>query len=386
VRKKGDADIVTVRLHGITWDHPRGYQPLHASAEPYQQQTGVSVTWDKRSLKDFGDAPIDRLAEEYDLLIIDHPHVGLASASGCLLPLDDCLDAATLKTLAEQSAGPSHTSYFYHGRQWGLAIDAAMQASAYRADLLDEPLPDDWDAVISLGERLRSRGLYLVIPLCPTDAICSFLTLCANLGDPPGQMPGEMVSVETGQRALEILNALRDVAHPDSLDWNPIHTFDRMSSGDELAYCPLAFCYTNYARAGYKPHIVRFHNIPGVKGTILGGTGFAVSSRCRHPEAACAYGAWLCGAEVQRGLYLEEGGQPGNVIAWQDAAANRLTNNFFGATLATLEAAYVRPRHNGFVTFQERAGELINRHLRERSPVADCLASLRDLYAANYDA
>ncbi len=71
-----------IALRGITWDHPRGYQPLAASADPYAAEFGVRVTWDRRSLKDFGDAPIDLLAADYDLLIIDHPHMGLAAEAG----------------------------------------------------------------------------------------------------------------------------------------------------------------------------------------------------------------------------------------------------------------------------------------------------------------
>src|SRR5690606_29512526 len=109
---------------------------------------GVRIEWESRSLKDFGDAPLGDLARDYDLLIIDHPHVGQAAASGALLPLDLCLDAATLNTLAAESAGPSHGSYFYAGHQWGLAVDTAMQASAYRPDLLDATPPDTWADVL----------------------------------------------------------------------------------------------------------------------------------------------------------------------------------------------------------------------------------------------
>lgn len=369
-----------IKLRGITWDHPRGYQPLAASVAPYRDIAGVEVEWDKRSLKDFGDVPIDSLAGRYDLLIIDHPHVGLAAEAGCLLPLDSCLDPQTLAVLAGQSAGPSHASYTYAGRQWALAIDAAMQAAAYRPDLLAEPLPQSWDEVLDLGYRLRRQGRAIAIPLAPTDAICSFLSLAANLGDLPGSRSGQLVEAKTGRQVLQLLRALAGVAHPNSLDWNPIGLLDFMSQAGEVVYCPLTFCYTNYARSGYQPHLVRFFTIPGVTGALLGGAGFAVSARCRQPEAACVYGAWLCSAGVQRTFYLENGGQPGNVLAWRDLAANRLTHNFFADTLATLEGAFVRPRHNGFVAFQEAAGDIIHAFLRDGTGVEECLEELSRLY------
>lgn len=372
-----------IELRGMTWDHPRGYQPLIATAPLYAEQYGVSVTWERRSLKDFGDAPIDALAQTYDLLIIDHPHAGLAAATGCIIPLDTCLDSETLATLAEQSAGLSHASYDYDGHQWALAIDAAMQASSYCPDLLDETLPTSWDGVIELGERQQSRGRSIAIPLCPTDAMCSWLTLCASLGDPPGHDDGGLVAPEIGKQALAILTALYRVAHPLSIEWNPIRCYDHMSQHDDIVYCPLAFCYTNYARDGVRPRLLRFHNIPGVTGSILGGTGFAVSSNCAHIAEACAYGAWLCSAEIQQTHYLDHGGQPGNRLAWEDERANELTHHFFRDTLDTLQTCYLRPRHNGFVTFQEKGGDLINNFLRSGSSGDACFDGLVRLYEEN---
>lgn len=375
-----------ITLRGLTWDHPRGYAPLLATAPAYANQFGVQVDWDTHSLKDFGDAPIDDLAVRYDLLIIDHPHVGLAAASECLLPLDEVIAPEVLATLAAQSAGPSHSSYTYAGHQWALAIDAAMQASVCRPDLMHDSLPADWEAVLDLARIERRAGRYVGMPLCPTDAICSFLSLCASLGDSPGHADGLLVDPDVGLRALRWLADMQRIGHPDSPAWNPILMLDYMSQHDDLVYCPLSFCYTNYARAGFRPKIVHFHNIPRIKGALLGGTGFAVSSRCAHPEAAAAYGVWLCSADTQRATYLQHGGQPGNISAWQDEEANRLTNNFFRNTLATLLSAYVRPRHNGFVAFQEAAGEQIHAFVRDQTDPQTCLGQLFELYAASLDA
>jgi multiple sugar transport system substrate-binding protein len=373
---------MTIQLKGITWDHPRGYEPLLACSRQYAAATDVQVTWDRRSLKAFGDQPIDELTQSYDLVIIDHPHVGLTASTGCLLPLDEWLSADTLRTLATESAGPSHASYSYAGHQWGLAIDAALQTAVYRADLLNSPLPQSWPDVITLGEQARSQGRYVALPLVPTDAICSFLSLCASLGAPPGQSD-DLVPAEAGLRALSLLRDMKAVAHPNSLDWNPIHMLDHMSSADDVVYCPLTFCYTNYSRQGYQPHLLTFTTVPGVRGAILGGTGFAVSSNCAHPQAACDYGAWLCSAAVQSGCYVEAGGQPGNVTAWRDVTANDLTNNFFANVLPTLEQSYVRPRHHGFITFQEAAGNIIHDFLRQDTDPARCLDELSALYRHN---
>lgn len=370
---------MTIQLKGMTWDHPRGYQPLLACSELYVAEQDVHVTWERRSLKDFGDQPIDELTAAYDVIIIDHPHAGMAAATGCLIPLDAWLPAETLQTLARQSAGPSHESYQYAGHQWGLALDAAMQTAVYRADLFDGDVPASWEAVLALGQAAQRDGHFIAMPLVPTDAICSFITLCASLGEPIGQGDG-LVAAPTGKEALAILKRIKDVAHPVSLTSNPIALLDAMSAGQEVIYCPLTFNYTNYARAGYAPHRLTFTTIPGVRGSILGGTGFAVSSSCQHPQAAADFGAWLCSAETQRGPFVREGGQPGNIVAWGDAEANALTNQFFANTLPTLEGSRIRPRHDGFIPFQEQAGHIIHDFLAQDSDLDACFEALSALY------
>ncbi|MER3485106.1 MAG: ABC transporter substrate-binding protein, partial [Chloroflexota bacterium] len=143
-----------IELCGISWDHPRGHDCMVASSEAYMaQHPEVRITWDTRSLKDFGDLPIARLAGKYDLLVIDHPFVGFAAEDGCLLPLDEYLDQAFLADQAANSVGPSHRSYIYAGHQWALATDAAGHVSAYRPDLLDEigGLPGTWDDVLRIA-------------------------------------------------------------------------------------------------------------------------------------------------------------------------------------------------------------------------------------------
>ena len=297
-----------IKLRGIAWDHPRGRAPLEATAGLYARQHGVDVEWFARSLQAFGDAPIEALAEEYDVIIVDHPHVGVALADARpLLPLDEHLDRAVLATLEAQSAGPSHASYRLGDHQWGLALDGAMQTSVLRRDLLDIDAPRDWESALRLGADLRRSGVMLAMPLAACDAVCSFISICAGRGG-MNEPDVRLVDPEIGAYGLELLVRLREIAHPRSVDWNPIQMLDQMSTREDVAYCPLSFCYTNYSRTGFRPHLLEFGPIPQRSGSILGGAGFAVSARCRHPAEACAYGAWLCSAEVQRGQYVEQGG------------------------------------------------------------------------------
>ena len=129
--------LKTITLNGIAWDHPRGYEPLKATSAAFSKiHPEVNIEWDIRSLKEFGDMPIEDLIESYDLITIDHPYMGQANANNLLLPLDNLIPSYSLEKLKEESVGPSYQSYNYNGNLYALAVDAAALVSAYREDLI----------------------------------------------------------------------------------------------------------------------------------------------------------------------------------------------------------------------------------------------------------
>ncbi|TIX83466.1 MAG: carbohydrate ABC transporter substrate-binding protein, partial [Mesorhizobium sp.] len=106
-----------VTLKGMTWSHPRGYDPMVACSALWKHRTGVTIEWDKRSLQDFESFPVEELARAYDLIVIDHPHVGQVTAENCLAPLDVVTRKAERAALAAGSVGRSYPSYNWQGRQ-----------------------------------------------------------------------------------------------------------------------------------------------------------------------------------------------------------------------------------------------------------------------------
>lgn len=365
------SDDRVVRLNAIAFDHPRNVLPLKASAEAYRrEETGVEVKWDARSLEDFEDYPVDQLAEGYDLVIMDHPFLGTVVERGALVPLDDHLPPEYLAEQEKNSVGPSYRSYAWEGCQWALAVDAAAQVSAYRADLLEEAeleVPRKWDEVFELAGALPS-GMRIGLSLNPTHSFCSFLSLCAGLGGKSFRDEAEGLEPAIAEEALDLLRRLAGEVHEASFALDPIKFTELMAHGDEIAYAPLLFGYSSYARPGFAPHLVRFANVPSFReepvGAVLGGAGLAVSAHSRHKRAAVDYLAYVAGEDCQKGLYFESGGQPGHRAAWEDSGVNERSNRFFKDTLRTMDLAYLRPRYAGFPAFQKRAGERIYRFLR----------------------
>jgi multiple sugar transport system substrate-binding protein len=372
-------------LKGMTWSHSRGYDPMVACAESWRDRTGVEIEWEKRSLQDFETFPVDELARQYDLIVIDHPHVGQVTREHCLLPLDLPDRKEALETLANQSVGHSFESYRYAGHVWALPIDAATQVQAWRPDRMKVPATD-WDQVLDLARSGR-----VLCPMLPPHALMVFYTLAANLGHPCAvDGPGPLIDPAFGAEVFERMRALMAHVDPACYEMDPIAVYEAMSDGASTIACaPLIYGYASYARDDFRPVRLAFADIPtagtdGPIGSALGGTGIAVSARSAEPAAAIDFAFWVAGAEVQRSIYASSGGQPGNAVAWDDENVNRPTHGFYIKTRATLEGAWVRPRHDGYMAFQDGAATLLVEALRENADAGKTVAELNRRFAASF--
>jgi multiple sugar transport system substrate-binding protein len=355
-----------ITRRGLGWDHDRCTAPLRACSEAWERlHPEVEVVWHNRSLTDFGEEPVETVAHRYDLVMIDHPFCGTAEATGTLQPLDDLLAPEVLAALAGDSVGPSHASYSFGGRQWALATDAACQVAAVRDDLLgDTPAPTTWDEVRALAHAQPGR---VAVPLAPAQAMCAFLTLCANAGSPAAEDPARLVEPGVGLRSVELLAELFRLGPPETLAWEQPDVLSRLTAGDELVYVPIVFGFVTYSRADRARFPCRFLDLPsagaGPVGGILGGAGLAVSATSAHAEEAAAFAAFASGAEAQRAIVGPVGGQPGSRTAWTAPEIDREAHGFFSGTYATIEQAWVRPRERWWPAFQFEGGRLLNEGL-----------------------
>lgn len=356
---------MTITLKGMTWSHPRGYLPLEAASRRFRAETGVAIEWDRRSLQDFESYPVEDLARRYDLIIIDHPHVGQITAENCLLPLDDAAHGAEIAAIAAGTVGPSFESYRYQGRLWALPVDAATQVQAYRIDRLDGPV-EDFDAV----KWLADRGLALM-PMRPPHSLMCVFTLAAHLGTPAHLSGDVFLERQAGLHVLDLLAGLTAGMDPriDSMD--PIAALDLVGRGGTEAYLvPLTYGYVNYALEGFRPHRIAFADMAVIDGrpplgSAVGGTGLAVSAFSQHPDHASHFCRFVAGGAIQADLYPLSGGQAGHAAGWEAEEANRQTLDFYRATRRTIEGGYLRPRFNGYMGFQEKAAHIVTEGLRE---------------------
>ena len=341
-------------LRGLTWDHPRGYAVLDALAAE------GGPRWDRQPLEGFESRPLRTLADDYDLVILDHPGLGEAVRDGALRPLDELLSPAELAACAGVSAGRSYASYHLGGRQWALPVDAAAQVSVSRPDLLDER-PASWADACRVA-----RGRRTAVCLGGPHALLMFSAICVALGAPPAAPgttepdsgAGSFADPEAGVEAVAIMAELLAHADPALARRNPIAVLDAMAADGGPAYCPLVYGYVTYQRPRPGTRALAAFDAPagpGGIGSVLGGTGIAVTRSCTDVGAARELLLCLVSEDVQVRRYAELGGQSADRRAWLDRVTDASAGGFYSATLATIEAAWVRPRFVGYVEFQAAA-------------------------------
>jgi multiple sugar transport system substrate-binding protein len=375
--------MAAIVLNGITWGHSRGITPLLAASQRYSElHPDVEIKWKKRTLQEFADFPIEKLTKDHDLLIIDHPWVGCAAATECVLPLNEYLSKAYLDDQLNNSVGYSHLSYNYKNKQWALAIDAATPAASYRKDLFEKSnykLPSTWEEVLELAKAGK-----VAVPTIPIDLLMNFYTFCIVEGKEPFKTEDEIIEKETGIAAIERMKQLYSLVDKKMFSCNPIAIAELMSSTDDHWYCPFAYCYSNYSRKGYAENLLHYTDVVSLNGsklrTTIGGTGLAVSSFSNHKEVAVDFASWVVSGEIQRTLYVQNGGQPGHRSAWTDEDANHLTDDFFKNILPIMDNGYMRPRYNGYLYFQDYAGEPLQKCLMNDGDPVSTLKEMNKLY------
>lgn len=366
------------RYHGLTWDHPRGRLALERAALAAPAVDGEAlISWDAHPLEGFESAPIDEIAARYDVVVLDHPHLGDAIASDAIRPADEVFAAGLLRALERSCVGPSFRAYVMDGRPWALPLDAATQVAVFRSEAIDEP-PETWEDVARLPAALP-----LALSLAGPHALLSFASVCVALGEEPAVRPGSgFVSRCAGREAVALLGAIAARAAPGSAALNPIGLLERMRTARDIAYVPLVYGYVNYASG---PGALTFADAPGIRpggrrGSTVGGTGIAITRRSEPDAALIAHLSALFDPACQAGFIPQNAGQPSVAGAWDDEAVNAASAGFYRRTRRTMEDSWVRPRIAGYIAFQAHASTLLRDAITQSAPADAVLARVDTLF------
>jgi multiple sugar transport system substrate-binding protein len=358
------------KLRGISWGHRRASGALdHLTAAFTAQYPDVDLVWEDRTLAGFEHHDLSDVADEYDLIIYDHPFSGDIAKKRIFLPLNDALGylAASRRFVAHNLE-----LYFYDGVQWGLPIDAASQHALVRHDLmqaLGEPIPRHWEEVVALGRRLRAKSLYLGSAFIKPHGGLIVAALMANQGAPwwDEQRRGLHIDEAVLRRSLHQVTELAELCPPEALKWDAIELHEAMVARDDIVYAPCAYGYATYGEAdqrrrlGFAPFAGP--NAPYAAGTAIGGTGIAVSAQTAEPGAALNFIRFMASDLAQNDIIPAHHGQPALSVAWDNPHWDDVYYGYFTAVRSSLDQARVRPRIPNYIPFQNRVGMLVSAHL-----------------------
>ncbi|WP_018969784.1 ABC transporter substrate-binding protein [Rubritalea marina] len=372
-----------IELKGMAWNHMRGFTSVVATAQRFEElNPDIRVTWEKRSLQAFADASLEELSAEYDLLVMDHPHVALAAEDSLLLPYDKYVSAEFLNDQAAHSVGHSHPSYHFNGQQWTLAIDAATPIATWREDLLQKhalTVPQTWEELLSMAST--GKVGFAAIPI---DLLMHSYMFCHAHGSALFQNQETFAETEALEHAIENLKQLVSLCDPIFQTLNPIQVAEKMSRSDDTSYCPFGYGYSNYSRMGYANHLLKAGDIVSYLGqplcSALGGAGLGISSSTKHPQACMDYAAFTASPATQQGVFFEAGGQPGHRQAWESDHINQQTNDFFKDTLPALDRAILRPQYHGYMHFQDHASPVIHDGITGKQSVATTIEKMNAIF------
>ncbi len=365
--------MTTVRI--LCWGHRRAVGPFEAVRAAFaQRRPYIDLQIDVRPLSDFEHQGMAGVVEKYDVIVYDHPFSGDITENGLFLPLDELLPDLVGPDADGRYVGGTLPSYRMAGRIWGAPIDAATQNAVYRADLLaeaGEEAPQSWPDAVALGARLSSKGLSLGLAVQAPHALLAVAALAANAGRPWSTDPYLPLAIDRAG-FLDGLQRVRDLlayCPREAMDWNSIDLHDAMVARDDIAFCPCVYGYATYGEADMRRPL-SFAAFAGAvppyhAGSAIGGTAAGVSSATKVREEALALVRFLLEGETQDRLIPGHHGQAALLSSWTDPQNDRRFNGFFFAVRPSMETVWIRPRHPGYVGFQNEAGAVVAEGLRD---------------------
>lgn len=375
-----------IALRGLTWQNPRGYDPLVAAARSWTLAHPVSIEWEQAPWYRFEERVFGSETEHFDLVMFDHPWTGSLVQRRRLLPWDAILSQEYLRDLSARVIAPSFESYTRDGHLWGLPVDASCTAGLYRDDLVDgQLLPSTWEEVAAWARAYHHPPHRYGLVLCVQGALgnCLFLSMMASIDGCPYIDPEHpCCDRAAAEYVLATVRELLRFTPPGSTEWGPWDIYDHLTARDDVAYCPSIFAYVNYFFAKGRGDHLRLGPVPssgnGKPGRpILGGVGLGITSVCKAGTEAADFGKFLVDDETQRTLIPGHNGQPAVMSAWIDGELNQRTHGFYRLLAPNMSTAYVRPTYDGFHNLELTGGSILQRFWAGHTTVSETLDALR---------
>ena len=318
-----------VVLRGMTWSHPRGYDPMVACSALWKERTGVEVAWDKRSLQDFESFPVEELARQLRLSSSSTIRMSARSPTRIASRRSTCPSRERERGGARGGAASAAPA----GATRGTAANGRCRSTRRRRcrpggpTLSRAPVAD-----LGRGDESRCRqGQGAAAAAAPAFADGRSTRLRPISARPARRAaPGDLIEAcgrhgASGAMIAELVAAVDPRCFDDGPD-RGVEEDGAAGIGHRLRAADLRLCQLCQRR------IPRERGSPSPTSRRRAARArsarrsAAPASRCRRyrptDRRRSTSPIWIAGDEVQRGPYAAAGGQPGHAAAWEDDAVN----------------------------------------------------------------
>lgn len=316
------------------------------------------------------------------MIVIDHPWAGFCFARNLVADINPMLTAGQWDDLAHNYVGSSFESYVFENKLLAIPIDTATPIPSWRPDLVEKndlALPVTWNDLISLADKKQA-----IMPAFGADLFLNWLMLLHALDAHPFENPDTIAQKEKAVEAMSLLKRLAEPMPQEILKWNPITIAELMTQADQYAYCTFAYSYGNYGRPSFTDKTLKYGNLVHLNNkplrSILGGTGIAISAACKEIDLSLDFSLYCACAKVQSNIYTYAGGQPARKEAWLSQNLQSFTGGFFSESYLSHQNALIRPRYNGYVSLQEKAGVPLQQCIKGNMPVDKAWLTIEEMY------
>lgn len=254
--------------------------------------------------------------------------------------------------------GASFGSYFFNDKLLAIPIDLATPVPSWRPDLINTggfQLPVTWEDLILMADRH-----HVIMPAFNADLFLNWMMLLYALDAHPFENRDVIAEKNKAKEAASLLKRLAEPMPKEIVNWNPINIAELMTLQDKFIYCPFAYSYGNYCRPSFADKPLRYGNLIQLNSkrlkSIAGGTGIAISASCKEVELALDFSLFCASPNVQSNIYTLAGGQAVRRETWLNKDLSALVGGFYTDSYLSHSEALIRPRYNGYVPLQQKAG------------------------------
>ena len=243
---------------GITWDHERGRDPLLATAERVRgRDAGSASPGTCARCRASRMRSIPDLAQRYDLLVLDHPHIGEIVPTGALLPLDELLDAAFIADQAPTRSGRATratSGTATSGRSRSTLPGTSAPTGPTCSSASAPGCPRRGTTSGSSTRRPAAGHARLASASKAVDTLATWLTLRRTPASSPTP-DEERLAARATWRSSSSRRSRRLAEMPAPPTRSPgtrSSLLEHMATADDVVYCPILFGYSNYSRPGFR--------------------------------------------------------------------------------------------------------------------------------------